>query len=95
MSKRTNQRVLAEAGWVTLPRAREWNYGRDYLHRDGWRIEHCGRPTALWPYLLIDPNEEIVLAGAAGPWRNPTYGAAWSTVQKAVDYVANIGLTRR
>lgn len=69
--------------------------GRDYQHSAGWRIEHCGHPTALWPYLLIDPNREIVLAGAAGPLRNPTYGTAWSTVQQAVDYVAIIGLTRR
>jgi hypothetical protein len=27
--------------------------------------------------------------------RNPTYGSAWRTVQKAVDYVATIGLRRK
>ncbi len=84
---------LRDAGWTALPRTDK--AGRDYLHGAGWRIEHCGHPTALWPYLLIDPDGGIVLAGAAGPLRNPTYGTAWSTVQKAVNYVATIGLTRR
>ncbi len=70
-------------------------YGRDYEHTAGWRIEHCGHPTALWPYLLLDPDGAIVLMGAAALWRNPTFGTAWSTVRKAVKYVAEVGLTRK
>lgn len=91
--RRISPKQLRDAGWTALPRTDK--AGRDYRHRDGWRIEHCGHPTALWPYLLIDPDGGIVLAGAAGPLRNPTYGTAWSTVRKAVDYVATVGLTRR
>ena len=84
---------LALAGWRAAPRV-AGQYGRNYVHSSGWRIEHCGHPTALWPYLLIDPEGELVLMGAMGPLRNPTYGTAWSTVRKAVEYVANVGLTR-
>jgi hypothetical protein len=93
MTHRISPKQLKAAGWTPLPRTGK--AGREYLHNDGWRIEHCGHPTALWPYLLIDPDGGIVLAGAAGPLRNPTYGTAWSTVRKAVEYVATIGLTRR
>lgn len=85
-----------ESGWSIVPRSGGSGvFGRDHVHRAGWRIEHCGHPTALWPYLLIDPEGDIVLMGAAGPMRNPTYGTAWRTIQQAKDYVADIGLTRR
>ena len=91
-SKNLTPAQLAAAGWRPLPRS--GLYGRDYEHASGWRIEHCGHPTALWPYLLLDPAGEIVLIGAGGPWRNPTFGTAWSTVSQAVEYVTQIGLTR-
>ena len=25
-----------------------------WLHTSGWIIEHCGHPTANWPYVAID-----------------------------------------
>ncbi len=84
---------LQAAGWRVLPRV-SGHFGRDYEHAAGWRIEHCGHPTALWPYLLLDPAGEIILMGAAGEWRNPTYGTAWVTVRRAVEFVADVGLTR-
>lgn len=27
-----------------------------FEHRSGWLVEHCGHPTALWPYLLVPPG---------------------------------------
>lgn len=85
-----------ELEWTICPRTGHPGvYGRDYVHRAGWRIEHCGHPTALWPYLLLDPDGGIVLMGAAGPMRNPVYGTAWRTIRQAMDYVAATGLTRR
>ena len=24
-------------------------------HSSGWTVAHCGHPTALWPYHLLDP----------------------------------------
>lgn len=91
---RISPKQLAAAGWRSLPRT-PGIFGRDYAHVDGWKIQHCGHPTALWPYLLIDPAGEIVLMGAAGPLQNPTYGTAWSSVKQAVEYVANVGKTYR
>lgn len=30
--------------------------GSVHTHRSGWIIEHCGHPTALWPYYITDPD---------------------------------------
>jgi hypothetical protein len=58
-----------------------------YSHRDGWHLSHCGHPTALWPWLLVDPAGRIILTGAAGPLKNRTFGTAWPTVAQAVYFV--------
>lgn len=39
------------------------------------RVEHCGHPTALWPYLLFVDNEPIV---------SPN-GKAWQTKEDATN----------
>lgn len=89
-----SQKRAQALGWTR--RAGDGRYGSaNYQHRDGWNVNHCGHPTALWPWLLIDPDGDIVLMGARGPWRNPTYGTAWTSVEDAINYVAEIGLTRR
>lgn len=31
-----------------------WTRWRDKL--SGWKLQHCGHPTANWPYYLIDPD---------------------------------------
>ncbi len=86
----------SDSDWtICPPTGHSGVFGRDYEHRAGWRIEHCGHPTALWPYLLLDPAGEIVLMGAAGPMKNPTYGTAWRTLRQAMDYGADIGLPKR
>ena len=33
-----------------------------YRSDTGWTIEHCGHPTALWPYALFNPAGEMILA---------------------------------
>lgn len=30
--------------------------GARYEHPAGYHIEHCGHPTALWPYALYGPG---------------------------------------
>lgn len=37
--------------------------GGTYEHLTGWQIEHCGHPTALFPYYLITPNGEHPIIG--------------------------------
>ena len=59
---------------------------RSYVHRDGWYIQHCGHPTALWPYLLYAPDGRPIMTGAA--FGKPAdHGKAWPTVAAAADYV--------
>jgi hypothetical protein len=35
---------------------------RSWRHSSGWSVEHCGHPTALWPYLLISPEGKPVVS---------------------------------
>jgi len=70
---RISPKELRAHGWAPLA-----GRYRCYIHRAGWWLEHCGHPTALWPYLLRDPD------GAAHLAPN---GRAWPTVAAAVDYV--------
>lgn len=90
-----SSKQLEAAGWRRVTDVHLGKLSARYEHRDGWQIQHCGHPTANWPNLLIDPNGEWVLGGAAGVYKNPDYGRAWPTVRQAVDFVATIGKTRR
>lgn len=33
-----------------------------WTHHTGWRVEHCGHPTANWPYAVISPEGELCVA---------------------------------
>lgn len=88
--RRISPKELRSLGWTPEEKPK-WHFGRSYRHRDGWRISHCGHPTALWPYVLQDPSGRMILTGAAFG-NPPEYGTAWPTVASAVDYVA--GLSR-
>lgn len=72
--RKISRKELRAAGWA--PAA---GY-RTYRHTAGWFIEHCGHPTALWPYMLYDPAGAPILA---------PNGYAWPTIAAAVDYVAS------
>jgi hypothetical protein len=90
---RSNRKIISPKelkaqGWTkTGSRFDPGNFGRVYTHKDGWKISHCGHPTALWPYLLTDPDGRIILTGVLGSG-NPAHGTAWPTVAQAVDFVA-------
>jgi hypothetical protein len=71
MRRRISPKELNTKGWKPLG-------GRTYRHVTGWLIEHCGHPTALWPYALYDPSGKMILTPS---------GRAWPTVASAVDYV--------
>lgn len=58
-----------------------------WLHRDGWRLEHCGHPTALTPWLLTSPDGLVILTGAHHSG-DPSHGTAWPNLRQAFDYVA-------
>lgn len=50
--------------------------GARYALPSGWWIEHCGHPTALWPYLVYSPAGERVLAPNGRAWRSLELAAA-------------------
>lgn len=51
---------------------------RRFRHPSGWRIEHCGHPTARWPWVVTDPQGDEV----PGPG-----GHHWGSLQDAKDAV--------
>jgi hypothetical protein len=40
--------------WRRLSRAGD-KCGTHWRHVSGWELRHCGHPTAIWPYYLVDP----------------------------------------
>lgn len=52
------------SGWTDVSIGRS-KCGRRFRHSSGWRIEHCGHPTALWPWAVYDPQGRIHTSGDA------------------------------
>lgn len=83
---------LARRGWKRSD-PKPWRTKLDarYEHVDGWKLAHCGHPTAHHPYLLTDPLGRVVLTGAHfGRSRNPEFGTAFDTLRDASDYVRSL-----
>ena len=54
---------------------------------DGWTLAHCGHPTALWPWALVDRFG--VLHRLGGYYHdNPHVGVAFPSLRLAMRYVA-------
>jgi hypothetical protein len=82
--------AMAAAGWERVD-ARPWTKTRAcWRHHAGWRLEHCGHPTALYPWALFAPSGAMHCTGAlfAEP-PNPDHGWAWPNLALAVHYVAH------
>lgn len=50
--------------------------GARYAHPAGYAIEHCGHPTALWPYALYGPDGKMILAPNGRAWQKLEYAGA-------------------
>jgi hypothetical protein len=45
-------------------------YGKAHVHRYGdWTVEHCGHPTALFPWMIYDPEGAPVYAENGRGWQ--------------------------
>lgn len=76
------------AGWERVDGGRSKCNAR-WLHRSGWRAEHCGHPTALHPWLVFDPAGELHLHGATvGPKFDRKLGFCFDTLAEVFTYVA-------
>lgn len=60
------------SGWDSRPAPS--GVGTWHRHPSGWRVRHCGHPTAHRPWRLIDPEGETV--------RTPD-GLAWTHLPDA------------
>jgi hypothetical protein len=38
----------------------------ELLHQSGWRVRHCGHPTANWPYYLSGPGMDECIVSWVG-----------------------------
>jgi hypothetical protein len=54
--------------------------GATYAGPGGYWVQHCGHPTALWPYALYSPDGRLVLAPNGRAWR--TLGLAAGEVAR-------------
>ena len=48
--------------WTKQPNPIGGNCGASWYHISGWIIQHCGHPTALWPYYLVQPDGGSVVS---------------------------------
>lgn len=49
--------ILPVEAWCNLGASSRSKINAEWLHEaSGWRVRHCGHPTALWPYYLIPPD---------------------------------------
>ncbi len=88
MSRRPSPTPAQRVGWTNAGDG-SGNKCRDaWRHVDGWFLQHCGHPTALHPWALYDREGRMWCAGAAGPARNPVFGAAWDTLAIVFAFVA-------
>ena len=75
-------------GWRRTDSGNLGKCGAYYQHTAGWTIQHCGHPTANWPYLLYSPEGVLHLTGAAHG--QPTYGTAWRHLESPMRYVFTV-----
>jgi hypothetical protein len=52
-------------------RERVDQWGKAHLHRFGeWTVEHCGHPTALFPWSIVSPAGAFIPAPNGRAWRH-------------------------
>jgi hypothetical protein len=91
-----SHKEMAKLGW-TRTDPRPWGKLQAvWEHRDGWRLRHCGHPTANQPWALYDPKGAFIRTGVlyAKP-PDPTKGTAWRNLRAAAEYVASLHASER
>jgi hypothetical protein len=83
-------REAERLGWIRTD-PRPWSKcSARWVHRTGWRLEHCGHPTANWPWALYHPDGRFVGTGMVGPFQRPDFGGGWPSLAEAMDLVARV-----
>ncbi len=58
-----------------------------WSHPSGWRLVHCGHPTAHHPWAFYAPSGAMICTGVVGPYQRPDFGTAWNTLRDAVAWL--------
>ncbi len=82
-------RRAAAAGWTKT--GGFGKMGARWEHASGWLLEHCGHPTANYPWALYSPAGDMVRTGAvfAEP-PDPGVGRAWPNLAMPMAYVTRL-----
>lgn len=75
------RRTILPAPWQRTSGASGGKCGARYDHPTGYTIQHCGHPTALWPYALYAPDGEMILAPNGRAFRTVVLAAAEVTAR--------------
>ena len=81
---RVSTKAAAALGWSRID-GRGGKLSAVWLHDTGWRLVHCGHPTALTPWDLRAPDGEQIRSGAQ--YGNADFGTAWPDLASAMIYV--------
>lgn len=73
-ARATSRRTQLPAPWRRVDGS-AGKCGAVYEHPAGYTIQHCGHPTALWPYALYGPDGLMILAPNGRAWQKLTYAA--------------------
>lgn len=57
---------MKRSGWTSHGKGK---VGRFDEHVSGWRVLHCGHPTALWPWYAESPDGKMVVSESGYAWR--------------------------
>ena len=52
---------MKRLGWSKLTPDHSGKFA-EWKHESGWHLQHCGHPTALFPWQAFDPDGVILLA---------------------------------
>lgn len=81
---------MAAAGWTRVD-PRPWSKcSARWSHVLGWKLTHCGHPTAHYSWILTNPLGNVILTGAMFSG-NPRHGTHWPNLALAVDLVTRRG----
>ncbi len=55
-------KLMAAAGWTRTDSSSD-KCGARWSHVAGWKLTHCGHPTAHFPWILEDRAGRMILTG--------------------------------
>ena len=67
---------MKRAGWTKTVSGRHGGCGARWGYSDGWAVQHCGHPTANYPWYGEDPHGHMIL--------HPTNGRAFRFLRDAM-----------